>query len=175
VKDDWPEDVSVTEAEIVEMAVPPIIEAADFEAVQFLLKSRSPALTAPRVVSGPTLLTGICFCAACGKAMTLRREDATATRPARPKPARARRVALAAPSRWRSSTRWLPITSSTAFCSPRASRKSSHRCSTAAGSAPWREIAHVFAVVFADPSELLGQLVAFIRIASEVKLVTNLL
>jgi len=25
-----------------------------------------------RVVSGPTLLTGICFCSACGKAMTLR-------------------------------------------------------------------------------------------------------
>src|SRR5256885_1316486 len=30
------------------------------------------AETAPRVVSGPTLLTGICFCAACGGAMTLR-------------------------------------------------------------------------------------------------------
>ena len=59
------------EAEVVEMAVL-IIEAAEFEAVQSLLKSRSPALTAPRVVSGPTLLTGICFCATCGKAMTLR-------------------------------------------------------------------------------------------------------
>src|SRR6266850_7709341 len=54
------------------MTVPPIIEAAEFEAVQALLKSRSPALTAPRVVSGPTLLTGICFCTACGKGMTLR-------------------------------------------------------------------------------------------------------
>ena len=59
-------------AELVEMAVPPIIEAAEFEAVQTLLKTRSPALTAPRIVSGPTLLTGICFCAGCGKAMTLR-------------------------------------------------------------------------------------------------------
>jgi site-specific DNA recombinase len=29
-------------------------------------------MTAPRIVSGPTLLTGICFCAACGGAMTLR-------------------------------------------------------------------------------------------------------
>ena len=37
-----------------------------------LLKSRSPAMTAPRIVSGPTLLTGICLCAACGGAMTLR-------------------------------------------------------------------------------------------------------
>ena len=60
------------EAEIVEMAVPSIIEAAEFEAVQTLLKTHCPALTAPRIVSGPTLLTGICFCAACGGAMTLR-------------------------------------------------------------------------------------------------------
>ena len=44
----------------------------EFEAVQALLKTRSPALTAPRIVSGPTLLTGFCFCAACGRAMTLR-------------------------------------------------------------------------------------------------------
>ena len=29
-------------------------------------------MTAPRIVSGPTLLTGICFCAACSRAMTLR-------------------------------------------------------------------------------------------------------
>jgi DNA invertase Pin-like site-specific DNA recombinase len=60
------------ETEVVEMAVPPIIDVAEFEAVQTLLKTRSPAMTAPRVVSGPTLLTGICFCAACGGAMTLR-------------------------------------------------------------------------------------------------------
>ena len=60
------------ESEVVEMAVPPIIEPTEFEAVQALLKTRSPALTAPRIVSGPTLLTGICFCAACGRAMTLR-------------------------------------------------------------------------------------------------------
>jgi len=48
------------------MAMPPIIEPTEFEAAQALLKTRSPALTAPRIVSGPTLLTGICFCAACG-------------------------------------------------------------------------------------------------------------
>jgi hypothetical protein len=52
--------------------LPPIIEVAEFEPVQPLLKTRSPALTAPRIVSGPTLLTGICFCAACRMAMTLR-------------------------------------------------------------------------------------------------------
>lgn len=68
----WKTGERKPEAEIVEMVVPPIIEASEFEAIQTLLKSRSPALTAPRVVSGPTLLTGICFCAACGMAMTLR-------------------------------------------------------------------------------------------------------
>ncbi len=60
------------DSEVVEMAAPPIIDAVEFEGVQALLKTRSPALTAPRIVSGPTLLTGICFCAGCGKAMTLR-------------------------------------------------------------------------------------------------------
>jgi hypothetical protein len=60
------------ENEIVEMAVPAIVDKEEFEVVQMLLKSRSPAMIAPRVVSGPTLLTGICFCAACGGAMTLR-------------------------------------------------------------------------------------------------------
>lgn len=54
------------------MAVPPIIEAAEFGAEQALLKARSPAMTALRAVSGPILLTGICFCAGCGGAMTLR-------------------------------------------------------------------------------------------------------
>jgi site-specific DNA recombinase len=68
----WKTRERKAETEIVEMAVPPIIEPAEFAAVQALLKSRSPALTAPRIVSGPTLLTGICFCAGCGKAMTLR-------------------------------------------------------------------------------------------------------
>jgi site-specific DNA recombinase len=60
------------ENEIVEMAVPAIVDKDEFEVVQMLLKSRSPAMTPPRVVSGPTLLTGICFCAGCGGAMTLR-------------------------------------------------------------------------------------------------------
>ncbi|WP_245310646.1 zinc ribbon domain-containing protein [Bradyrhizobium valentinum] len=36
------------------------------------LKSRRPMVTPTRVTSGPTLLTGICFCAKCGGAMTLR-------------------------------------------------------------------------------------------------------
>jgi site-specific DNA recombinase len=68
----WKTRERKAEAEVVEMAVPPIIDADEFEAVQALLKMRSPAMTAPRSVSGPTLLTGICFCAPCGGAMTLR-------------------------------------------------------------------------------------------------------
>ena len=60
------------EDEIVEIAVPPIVTEEEFDAVQKILRSRSPQWTAPRLVSGPTLLTGICFCGACGGPMTLR-------------------------------------------------------------------------------------------------------
>ena len=60
------------EAEHAIMAVPPIVTAAEFNAVQMALKSRSPQWMPPRAVSGPTLLTGICFCGSCGGAMTLR-------------------------------------------------------------------------------------------------------
>jgi site-specific DNA recombinase len=59
-------------SEVVTVAVPPIIDQATFDAVQVHLRSRNPKVTPARVVSGPTLLTGICFCAACGGAMTLR-------------------------------------------------------------------------------------------------------
>ena len=54
------------------MAVPAIVTEAEFEAVQRSLKARSPKMMAPMAVGGPTLLTGICFCACCGGAMTLR-------------------------------------------------------------------------------------------------------
>ena len=60
------------EDEIVEIAVPPIVTDEEFDTAQTILRSRSPRWTAPRVVSGPTLLTGICFCATCGGPMTLR-------------------------------------------------------------------------------------------------------
>ena len=59
-------------SEIVTVAVPPIIDQTTFDAVQAHLRSRNPKVTPARVVSGPTLLTGICFCADCGGAMTLR-------------------------------------------------------------------------------------------------------
>jgi len=58
--------------EIVEVAVPPIIDREEFDEVRELLRGRAPQLKAPRFVSGPTLLGGICFCSDCGGAMTLR-------------------------------------------------------------------------------------------------------
>jgi site-specific DNA recombinase len=60
------------QAETVTVPVPPLIDRETFDAVQELLKSRSPMVVPGRTVSGPTLLTGICFCADCGGAMTLR-------------------------------------------------------------------------------------------------------
>jgi hypothetical protein len=60
------------ESEVAIMAVPPLIDRETFGAVQARLKSRQPMVTPARVSSGPTLLTGICFCAKCGGAMTLR-------------------------------------------------------------------------------------------------------
>jgi hypothetical protein len=45
--------------------VPPLIDQATFDAVQTHLRARNPKVTPARVVSGPTLLTGICFCADC--------------------------------------------------------------------------------------------------------------
>jgi site-specific DNA recombinase len=59
-------------SEIVTVEVPPLIDQATFDAVQAHLHGRNPKVTPARVVSGPTLLTGICFCAHCGGAMTLR-------------------------------------------------------------------------------------------------------
>jgi site-specific DNA recombinase len=59
-------------AEVIPVEVPPLIDRATFDAVQAHPKSRNPKVTPARVVSGPTLLTGICFCAGCGGAMTIR-------------------------------------------------------------------------------------------------------
>lgn len=60
------------ESEVAIMAVPPLIDRETFDAVQARLKARDPRMTPARISSGPTLLTGICFCAKCGGAMTMR-------------------------------------------------------------------------------------------------------
>jgi site-specific DNA recombinase len=58
--------------EVITVAVPPIIDQATFATVQARMKARNPKVTPPRVVSGPTLLTGLIHCAKCGGAMTIR-------------------------------------------------------------------------------------------------------
>ena len=59
-------------SEIVVVEVPPIIDRATFDTVQARMKARSPKVTHPQVVGGPTLLTGLIHCAKCGGAMTIR-------------------------------------------------------------------------------------------------------
>ena len=55
---------------IVEIDVPVIIPLDLFEQVQARLARNNPKVTPPRVVNGPTLLTGLATCATCGSGMT---------------------------------------------------------------------------------------------------------
>jgi site-specific DNA recombinase len=59
-------------SEWVEVSVPPIIDRALFDRAQATLADRNPKKSPPRVVTGPTLLTGLAACANCGSGMTLR-------------------------------------------------------------------------------------------------------
>ncbi len=52
--------------------MPPQIAQATFDAGQAHQRTHNPKVTPTRVVSGLTVLTGICFCADCGGALTLR-------------------------------------------------------------------------------------------------------
>jgi site-specific DNA recombinase len=58
--------------EVVTIPVPGVIEPHIFEQVQSQLHARSPRVVAPRVTTGPILLTGLAICATCRGAMTLR-------------------------------------------------------------------------------------------------------
>jgi site-specific DNA recombinase len=61
------------EDEVITVQVPALVERETFDAVQKLLQARNPKTELPaRVVIGPTLLTGICYCGNCGGAMTIR-------------------------------------------------------------------------------------------------------
>jgi hypothetical protein len=60
------------EAEVVEIAVPAIIEPDTFEQVQRQLHARSPRRQPPRVTTGPILLTGLAVCATCRGGMMRR-------------------------------------------------------------------------------------------------------
>ena len=58
-------------SEVIEFAVPAIIEQRQFEAVQQRLVDHNPRVTPPRVVTGPVLLTGLATCEHCGGGMTM--------------------------------------------------------------------------------------------------------
>lgn len=60
------------EEEVITIGVPAIIERHVFDDVHRLLRARSPRVVAPRVTTGPILLTGIAICATCQGGMTLR-------------------------------------------------------------------------------------------------------
>ena len=55
---------------VVNITVPILIEKSDFDRVQAKLTQNNPKTTPPRVVNGPSLLTGIAVCASCGAGMT---------------------------------------------------------------------------------------------------------
>jgi site-specific DNA recombinase len=55
---------------IVEIPVPALIEPEVFERTQAKLGQNNPRTTPPRVVNGPSLLTGVAICASCGAGMT---------------------------------------------------------------------------------------------------------
>jgi len=59
-------------SEVVTSSVPAIIEEHNFEEVQRQLHARGPKVVAPRVTTGPVLLTGLAVCASCRGAMTSR-------------------------------------------------------------------------------------------------------
>lgn len=68
------------ESEWITIAVEPIVDVEIFAQVQQRLEIRSPAVTPPRVVSSPTLLTGLVKCGVCGATMTIATTNApTAT------------------------------------------------------------------------------------------------
>jgi hypothetical protein len=107
-------------SEIVTVPVPPIIDKETFEAVQKLLKARNPKVMPARVISGPTMLTGLIHCAKCGGAMTIRTGKGGRYRyyACSMKARQGRPPARAWPCRWRSWTIWSSITLRNSFSSP---------------------------------------------------------
>ena len=57
-------------ATVVEIEIPPIISLELLEKVHARLARNNPKVTPPRIVNGPTLLTGLAICASCGAGMT---------------------------------------------------------------------------------------------------------
>jgi site-specific DNA recombinase len=122
------------------MAVPALIDRETFDAVQAPLKPRQPMVMPARVTSGPTLLTGICFCAKRGGAVTLRTGKGSAGGTYRyytcsTKARQGKTAAKVARSRWIDSTIWSSAILRAACFSLSGWRPSSPAFSTAARSA----------------------------------------
>ncbi len=58
-------------AEWIRTEVPAIIDRVTFEEVRELRSNRAPSQTSPRIVTSPTLLTGLLKCGCCGSGLTL--------------------------------------------------------------------------------------------------------
>ena len=61
-----------SEGDVIEVAVPAIIEEHSFARVQRQLHARNPKVAPPRATTGPILLTGLARCATCQGGMMLR-------------------------------------------------------------------------------------------------------
>ncbi|MBF0270441.1 MAG: recombinase family protein, partial [Alphaproteobacteria bacterium] len=70
-KKHWKTKASKPKAEWEPFSVPIIITEEDFNRIQASLKQKNPRVTPPRVITGPTLLTGLLKCASCGGGMTI--------------------------------------------------------------------------------------------------------
>jgi len=125
-------------SKVIPVEVPPLIDQATFDAVQAHLRSRNPKVLPARIVSGPTLLTGICFCADCGGAMTLRTGKSGRYRyyTCSIKARQARPAARAARSRWRSWTALSRRTLKTACLNPSGLKRFWPQCLITARNAP---------------------------------------
>lgn len=60
------------EHEVVEIAIPAIVDQSLFDRVQAKLAANNPKIAPPRIINGPILLTGLATCAHCGGGMTQR-------------------------------------------------------------------------------------------------------
>jgi site-specific DNA recombinase len=65
-KGDYVYNRKADEEQRITVAIPAIISASTFDAVQLDLSSRNPRVTPPRVVNGPILLSGVAHCSGCG-------------------------------------------------------------------------------------------------------------
>ena len=57
--------------DVIEVAIPPLIDEVLFQKVQALLRSRNPGMINPAIVSSTTMLTGVLHCGHCGGSMTV--------------------------------------------------------------------------------------------------------